>query len=155
MKRTAPFRGPHSQACSGTLMTTPACSRTGKAGNWPREALQRPANPEPWPWESRISSTSFPSETYKPGDVFITNDPWALAGHLNDVCVMSPIFYKDQLAAFTACVFHHSDIGGRVSSDNHDVFEEGLFIPLVKLYDGGSAQSVRDGYDPLERSDPR
>jgi len=34
-------------------------------------------------------------------------------------------------------VFHHSDIGGRVSSDNHDVFEEGLFIPLVKLYDGG------------------
>jgi len=78
-----------------------------------------------------------PVETYKPEDVFITNDPWALAGHLNDVCVMSPIFYKDQLAAFTACVFHHSDIGGRVSSDNHDVFEEGLFIPLVKLYDGG------------------
>jgi N-methylhydantoinase B len=77
-----------------------------------------------------------PVETYKPGDVFITNDPWALAGHLNDVCVMSPIFYKDKLTAFTACVFHHSDIGGRVSSDNHDVFEEGLFIPLVKLYDG-------------------
>ena len=79
-----------------------------------------------------------PPEIYKPGDVFITNDPWALAGHLNDVCVMSPIFYKDQLTAFTACVFHHSDIGGRVSSDNHDVFEEGLFIPLVKLYDGGT-----------------
>lgn len=81
--------------------------------------------------------TKLPMDTYKPGDVFITNDPWALAGHLNDVCVMSPIFYKDQLTAFTACVFHHSDIGGRVSSDNHDVFEEGLFIPLVKLYDGG------------------
>ena len=78
-----------------------------------------------------------PLKTYKPGDIFITNDPWALAGHLNDVCVMSPIFYKDKVVAFTACVFHHSDIGGRVSSDNHDVFEEGLFIPLVKLYDGG------------------
>jgi N-methylhydantoinase B len=78
-----------------------------------------------------------PVEIYKPGDVFITNDPWALAGHLNDVCVVSPIFYQDRLTAFTACVFHHSDIGGRVSSDNHDVFEEGLFIPLVKLYDGG------------------
>jgi len=78
-----------------------------------------------------------PLETYKPGDIFITNDPWALAGHLNDVCVMSPIFYKNKVVAFTACVFHHSDIGGRVSSDNHDVFEEGLFIPLVKLYDGG------------------
>jgi N-methylhydantoinase B len=79
----------------------------------------------------------FPSDHYQPGDAFITNDPWALAGHLNDVCVMSPIFYKDQLAAFTACVFHHSDIGGRVASDNHDVFEEGLFIPVVKLYDRG------------------
>src|SRR5512139_536387 len=89
--------------------------------------------------------TKLPLETYKPGDVFITNDPWALAGHLNDVCVMSPIFYKNKVVAFTACVFHHSDIGGRVSSDNHDVFEEGLFIPLVKLYDGGTLNpSVMD-----------
>jgi len=78
-----------------------------------------------------------PADTYQPGDVFITNDPWALAGHLNDVCVISPIFYKQKLTAFTACVFHHSDIGGRVSSDNHDVYEDGLFIPLVKLYEKG------------------
>jgi len=78
-----------------------------------------------------------PLDEYKPGDAFITNDPWALAGHLNDICVISPIFYKDRVTAFTACVFHHSDIGGRVSSDNHDVYEDGLFIPLVKLYDGG------------------
>ncbi|MHB8828710.1 MAG: hydantoinase B/oxoprolinase family protein [Syntrophales bacterium] len=79
----------------------------------------------------------FPADSYHPGDAFITNDPWALAGHLNDVCVMSPIFYQGRLTAFTACVFHHSDIGGRVSSDNQDVFEEGLFIPVVKLYDQG------------------
>ena len=80
---------------------------------------------------------SLPADSFRPGDVFITNDPWALAGHLNDVCVLSPIFHRGQLAAFTACILHHSDIGGRVSSDNHDVFEEGLFIPLVKLYDAG------------------
>jgi N-methylhydantoinase B len=78
-----------------------------------------------------------PPDSYRPGDIFITNDPWALAGHLNDVCVITPIFYKENLTSFTACVFHHSDIGGRVSSDNHDVYEDGLFIPLVKLYDGG------------------
>jgi len=81
---------------------------------------------------------SKPLEEYKPGDVFITNDPWLLAGHLNDVCVMSPIFFKDNVAGFTACVFHHSDIGGRVASDNHDVYEEGVLIPLLKLYDGGA-----------------
>jgi len=86
--------------------------------------------------------SSLPSDTYSPGDVFITNDPWALAGHLNDVCVLSPIFYQDTLTAFTACVFHHSDIGGRVSSDNHDVYEDGLFIPLVKLYDAGVANEA-------------
>jgi N-methylhydantoinase B len=80
---------------------------------------------------------SYPTEEYKPGDAFIINDPWALAGHLNDVCVMSPIFYKDRPVAFTACVFHHSDIGGRVASDNREVFEEGLFLPLIKLYDAG------------------
>ena len=80
---------------------------------------------------------SIPIEDYQPGDVFIVNDPWLLAGHLNDVCVLSPIFYKDKPVAFTACVFHHSDIGGRVASDNREVHEEGLFIPPLKLYDAG------------------
>lgn len=78
-----------------------------------------------------------PIDSYQPGDVFITNDPWLLAGHLNDVCVMSPIFYKEKVIGFTACVFHHSDIGGRVASDNHDVYEDGLFIPPLKLYHAG------------------
>ena len=80
---------------------------------------------------------SIPLEDYRPGDVFIVNDPWLLAGHLNDVCVLSPIFYKEKPVAFTACVFHHSDIGGRVASDNRQVYEEGLFIPPIKLYDAG------------------
>ncbi len=82
--------------------------------------------------------TSIPLKDYKEGDVFIVNDPWLLAGHLNDVCVLSPIFFKGNPVAFTACVFHHSDIGGRVSSDNREVFEEGLYIPVVKLYDAGT-----------------
>ena len=81
--------------------------------------------------------TSLPPDSFRPGDVFITNDPWALAGHLNDVCVLSPIFHRSRLVAFTACILHHADIGGRVASDNRDVFEEGLFIPLVRLYEAG------------------
>lgn len=81
--------------------------------------------------------SAFPLDEYGPGDVIIVNDPWLLAGHLNDICVLSPIFYKDDLVAFTACVFHHSDIGGRIASDNHEVYEEGLFIPPLKIYEGG------------------
>jgi N-methylhydantoinase B len=80
---------------------------------------------------------SIPLEDYRPGDVFIVNDPWLLAGHLNDVCVLSPIFHRGRPVAFTACVFHHADIGGRVASDNREVHEEGLFLPLTKLYDAG------------------
>ncbi len=88
---------------------------------------------------------NLPAGSLRPGDVYITNDPWALAGHLNDVCVLSPIFFRERLVAFTACILHHADIGGRVASDNHDVFEEGIFIPLVKLYDGGQLnQGVLD-----------
>jgi len=81
--------------------------------------------------------TSIPLEDYNEGDVFIINDPWLLAGHLNDVCVWSPIFFKGKPVAFTACVFHHTDIGGRTASDNRDVYAEGLYIPLTKLYDAG------------------
>ena len=81
--------------------------------------------------------TSMPLRDYRPGDVFIVNDPWLLAGHLNDVCVLSPIFFKSRPVGFTACVFHHGDIGGRVSSDNREVHEEGLFIPLTRLYQAG------------------
>lgn len=81
---------------------------------------------------------SFPYDEYRDGDVIIVNDPWLLAGHLNDVCVVSPVFYKNNIVAFTACVFHHSDIGGRVASDNREVFEEGLFIPPLKLYEAGN-----------------
>ena len=80
---------------------------------------------------------SIPLEDYKDGDVFIVNDPWLLAGHLNDVCVWSPIFFKGKPVAFTACIFHHTDIGGRTASDNRDVYAEGLYIPLTKLYDAG------------------
>jgi len=80
---------------------------------------------------------SRPLKDYRAGDVIIINDPWLLAGHLNDICVLSPIFYKNRPVAFTACVFHHADIGGRVSSDNREVYEEGLFIPPLKLYDAG------------------
>ncbi|HEX4927896.1 MAG TPA: hydantoinase B/oxoprolinase family protein [Burkholderiales bacterium] len=81
--------------------------------------------------------TRYPEEAFRPGDILVSNDPWLLAGHLNDVGVISPIFFKGRLAGFTACVFHHTDIGGRHGADNREVYEEGVFIPLMKLCDAG------------------
>ena len=87
----------------------------------------------------------FPEASFAPGDVLISNDPWLLAGHLNDICLVSPIFFKRKLVAFTACIFHHTDIGGRPGANALEVFEEGLFVPLMKLCDGGvTNQAVLD-----------
>src|SRR3970282_1148558 len=69
-----------------------------------------------------------PADSFHAGDVFITNDPWALAGHLNDVCVFSPIFHRDRLVAFTACVLHHSDIGGGGVFAQPHVFAKRVFF---------------------------
>ena len=79
-----------------------------------------------------------PPETLKPGDVLITNDPWLASGHLIDITVASPIYHRDRLVAYTACIVHHLDMGGRMSTlESKDIYEEGLKIPILKLYDAG------------------
>jgi N-methylhydantoinase B len=80
----------------------------------------------------------FPPETLQPGDILVTNDPWLGTGHLNDINVVVPIFHRGRLVAIAASTAHAPDIGGRMRSpDNHEVFEEGLRIPVTKLYDAG------------------
>lgn len=80
----------------------------------------------------------YPAETLSPGDVIITNDPWAASGHLIDISVASPIFHRDQLVGFTLCIVHHLDMGGRMSTlESKDMYEEGLKIPIMKLYQAG------------------
>lgn len=80
----------------------------------------------------------FPIATLKPGDVFITNDPWKTTGHFFDITVASPIFDGGTLIGFAASTAHHADIGGTgFGASANDVFEEGLFIPVCKMYDAG------------------
>ena len=79
-----------------------------------------------------------PLETLRPGDVLITNDPWLTSGHLNDVTIASPIFRGEECVAFFASTCHTADIGGHVlSAEAHEVYEEGLQIPIMKLYEAG------------------
>lgn len=76
-----------------------------------------------------------------PGDVFITNDPEEGGMHLPDIFLIKPIFSDERLVGFGACVAHYPDIGGRVPGgnavDSTEIFQEGLQIPLLKLYDKG------------------
>ena len=68
------------------------------------------------------------------GDVYITNDPWEGTGHLHDITVVTPVFFKNKLVSFFACTAHIVDIGGRgFGADAHSVYEEGLYIPIMKF----------------------
>ena len=86
---------------------------------------------------------AFPTQTIEPGDVLITNDPWLSAGHFFDITVMVPAFHKDKLVGFFGSTIHHTDIGGYgVGAGARDVHEEGLWIPMLKLYERGAPNKV-------------
>lgn len=85
----------------------------------------------------------FPADTMKPGDVYITNDPWKGSGHIHDVTTATPIFFEGKLVAFAAVVSHLTDIGGKLrSNSSREIYEEGLQIPLMKLLDAEEPNQV-------------
>ena len=78
---------------------------------------------------------------FRPGDVFLVNDPFDGASHTPDLFVAKPCFAGETLIGFSVTVAHHGDIGGRVpgscACDSTDVFQEGLRLPWMRLYDAG------------------
>ena len=78
------------------------------------------------------------------GDIFVWNDPYASKGsisHNNDWCVMLPIFHQDVLVGFSSIFGHMVDVGGTVPgsmpANARTIWEEGLRVPPVKIYDKG------------------
>lgn len=79
-----------------------------------------------------------PPEDIYPGDVLITNDPWMSAGHFFDITILTPIFRGERLIGYCGSTIHHTDIGGYgVGAGARDIHEEGLWIPVLKLYERG------------------
>jgi N-methylhydantoinase B len=76
----------------------------------------------------------FPLDRMKPGDHYITNDPWLTSGHLHDITVVTPSFFRGQAIGLFANTIHVVDIGGLgMGPDGRQVFEEGLSIPIMPL----------------------
>ncbi|KAJ7243203.1 Hydantoinase/oxoprolinase-domain-containing protein, partial [Mycena haematopus] len=82
--------------------------------------------------------------TIEEGDVFLTNDPYDVQGgisHLNDMLVMLPVYHNGKRVAWTANQGHFTDVGGQspgsLPINARTIFEDGIQIPLSKLYDGG------------------
>lgn len=80
-----------------------------------------------------------PVGTLQDGDVLLTNDPWIGTGHVYDVNIVKPIFYRGRLVAFSLSVSHLADIGGiGYGTGARDNYEEGICIPPVKLFIAGN-----------------
>lgn len=80
----------------------------------------------------------FPLDSLAPGDALATNDPWLASGHLHDVTLVSPLFHKGRAVGWCANTCHMADIGGRtLGAEGLDVFEEGLRIPVMKIFERG------------------
>jgi N-methylhydantoinase B len=74
----------------------------------------------------------FPANTMKEGDIYLTNDPWKGTGHLHDFTFVTPTFRQGKMVALFASTCHVVDIGGRgMGADARQVYEEGLYIPLM------------------------
>ena len=75
------------------------------------------------------------------GDVVIMNDPYHGGMHLPDIFMFMPIFFEGRRRAFAVVICHHTDVGGRVpgsnASDSTEIYQEGLRIPPLKLYERG------------------
>jgi N-methylhydantoinase B len=86
-------------------------------------------------------------DTAQPGDVYVTNDPYGAGGqHLPDIYVVKPIFVDGAVEGWAATMAHHSDVGGitpgSVAVHATEIYQEGLRMPLLKLFDAGEENTT-------------
>lgn len=134
-----------------------ACGLLDPEGNTIAQAPTIPAQLGIMPTAFRHMIRHIPLSEWQEGDVIICNDPYLGCTHTPDIVLFSPVFFERRLIAIASTVAHHIDVGGRVpgseSATAREIFEEGLRIPPLKLFDRGQpndtffkifARNVRD-----------
>lgn len=85
-------------------------------------------------------------DTLASGDIVVLNDPYHGGMHLPDIFMFKPAFVGERLLGYAVVVAHHNDIGGRVpgssAADSTEIFQEGLRIPVLKLYERGKVNQT-------------
>ncbi|AZH25225.1 hydantoinase B/oxoprolinase family protein [Haloplanus aerogenes] len=103
------------------------------------------------PYSVAAAIEAYPPSELQDGDAILLNDPFHGGAHLPDMTLVTPIFVDGELVAIAANRAHHADVGGgragSVAADSTEIFQEGIRVPPVKLYDGGGP--VEDVFDLL------
>ncbi len=84
--------------------------------------------------------SKYGQENLYQGDMLITNDPYSGGAHLNDICLIAPVFDDKLKIGYVANMAHHVDVGGSTPSSlplSKEIYQEGIIIPPVKLVTGG------------------
>ena len=140
-----------------------SCALFDAAGELISQAENMPVHLGAMPFSVAAAIERFPPETLVPGDAILLNDPFHGGAHLPDLTLVTPVFHsdgetprvsersrgdepRDGIVAFAANRAHHADIGGSragsVAADSTEIYQEGLRIPPVKLYEGGEANEA-------------
>lgn len=105
------------------------------------QAENMPVHLGSMPFSVEAAVDRFSRESLHPGDAILLNDPFYGGAHLPDLTLVTPVYHKGELIAFTANRAHHADVGGShagsVSADSTEIYQEGLRIPPVKLFEQG------------------
>jgi N-methylhydantoinase B len=101
------------------------------------------------PYSVAAAIEAFPPAELEDGDAVLLNDPFHGGAHLPDMTLVTPVFVEDELVAIAANRAHHADVGGgragSVAADSTEIYQEGLRVPPVKLYeDGEPVEAVFD-----------
>jgi len=75
-----------------------------------------------------------------PGDGILINDPYLGGVHLNDITLVSPVFFEDRLVGYVANIAHHVDVGGGAPGSigvSREIYQEGLVIPPIRFVKAG------------------
>ncbi|WP_336037695.1 hydantoinase B/oxoprolinase family protein [Halobacterium yunchengense] len=122
-----------------------SCALFGRDGEMVSQAENMPVHLGAMPFSVAAAVDAFEG-TFEPGDAVLLNDPFRGGAHLPDLTLVSPVYADPEsedpeLVAYAANRAHHADVGGStagsVAADSTEIYQEGLRIPPVKLYEGG------------------
>lgn len=123
-----------------------SCALFDAGGEMISQAENMPVHLGAMPFSVAAAIDRFPPAELEPGDAVLLNDPFRGGAHLPDLTLVTPVFVDEAVVAYAANRAHHADIGGAragsVAADSTEIYQEGLRIPPVKLYEAGEVNET-------------